>query len=65
MPNKFGHKLMPWQIFIRIKNDLSDRNHSFQYKYSVLQLSENDESVEWEREPARYMNFLKPESYQG
>lgn len=60
MPNKYGQKLRPWQIFIRMKNDLSDHNNTFKYNYSVRHETLHEKSYEWEREPARSLTFLKP-----
>lgn len=64
-PNKYGQMVRPWEVFIRLKNDLSDNNCSFKYNYSIRRESLNDESSEWEREPARSLTILKPQGYQG
>ena len=65
MPSKYGGKLRPWELFVRIKNDLSDSNSTIKYNYSVKRDSWNDECWEWEREPARVLTLLKPQSYTG
>ena len=65
MPAKFGVKLKPWEVFIRLKNDLSDTNNSIRYNYSVKKDTWNDECWEWEREPARTVKFLRPQMYTG
>lgn len=54
LPLKYGQKLRPWEVFIRMKNNLSENNCSFRYKYSVKHESLNDEDrFDWEREPAK------------
>lgn len=65
MPTKYGGKLKPWEIFVRMKNDLTDLNNSFRYNYSVKKDSWNDECWEWEREPSRMITFMKPQLYKG
>ena len=65
MPAKYGAQLKPWEIFIRMKNDLSDTNDTIRYNYSVKRDSWNDEVWEWEREPSRTLKFMKPQMYTG
>jgi len=65
MPSKYGAKLKPWEIFVRMRNDITQNNNTLKYNYSVKKDSWNDEIWEWEREPARTLRFLEPEHYTG
>lgn len=60
MPSKYGAKVRPWEIFVRIKNDISEDNDTIKYNYSVKRDTWNDEIWEWEREPSRTLRLMDP-----
>lgn len=57
IPTKYGAKLRPWEIFIRMSNNLADNNSVIKYNYSVKRDSWNDEMWEWERDPVRQLRI--------
>lgn len=66
IPSKYSQKLKPWEIVVRIKNNLTENNCSLKYKYSIKHDSMSEESTsEWEREPSNMMTFMKPQEYKG
>lgn len=63
MPHTFGQQLKPWEIMVKMKNDLTEKNCSFKYNYSEHRYPFNGLNWEWERDPVRNIKFIAPELY--